>query len=70
MNIPTAVTEALRDPVYARETMEAEAALQRLGVNPSPAFVEFYNTYSGPFWSETLGSNSQTSPRMNRILNL
>ena len=26
-----------------------------LGINPSEEFIQFYTTYAGPFWEETLG---------------
>lgn len=56
MSLPDSIIDELKDPVYRRSNAQlVGAALERLGVTPSPEFCEFYQAYEGPFWSETLG---------------
>ncbi|MBU3202454.1 SMI1/KNR4 family protein [Clostridium estertheticum] len=57
MNIlPKGLGNILSDDIYLREDKKAVVtALEELGIKPSNEFIEFYTTYSGPFWEETLG---------------
>ena len=41
---------------YCREDPSVvQAAMVRLGITPPSEFVEFYQSYRGPFWSTALG---------------
>lgn len=55
MNLPANVVNALSDPVYRRQENDLTPLLKRLNVAPSSEFLEFYRTYIGPFWSDSLG---------------
>ena len=54
--LPKGLEQVLSDDIYLRNDKKAVGiAIEELGVSPSKEFVEFYTTYSGPFWEETLG---------------
>lgn len=55
MSLPDNVVNALSDPTFHRQDDDADAVLGRLDVTPSSEFTEFYRTYIGPFWSDSLG---------------
>ena len=55
MSLPDNVANALSDPTFHRQDDNADAVLSRLDVAPSSEFTEFYRTYIGPFWSDSLG---------------
>ncbi|MBU3154424.1 SMI1/KNR4 family protein [Clostridium estertheticum] len=57
MNIlPKGLRNVLSNDIYLREDKKAVfTALKELGIKPSNEFIEFYTSYSGPFWEETLG---------------
>ncbi|QDT27585.1 hypothetical protein Pan153_17890 [Gimesia panareensis] len=55
MSLPDKVVNALSDPAYHRQGNNIEAVLGHLDVTPSSEFTEFYSTYFGPFWSNSLG---------------
>lgn len=52
-NLPRRLSYILGEEIYQRKDVHlVKDALVKLGVNPSPAFKEFYNQYAGPFWEE------------------
>lgn len=54
--LPNGLEEVLSDGIYLRnDKNEVIKAIKELDVNPSKEFIEFYTTYAGPFWEETLG---------------
>lgn len=54
--LPKGLEKVLSDDIYLRNNKKAVViAIEELGISPSKEFVEFYTTYSGPFWEETLG---------------
>lgn len=55
MSLPDKVVNALSDPAYHRQVDDIEVVLGQLDVTPSSEFTEFYRTYIGPFWSDSLG---------------
>lgn len=51
--LPDRLNEILGEQIYKRENSNlVQAALIRLGVETSGAFLEFYKNYAGPFWEE------------------
>lgn len=55
MSLPDNVIQALNDPTFHRKSNDVETVLDRLEVTPSSEFTEFFRTYIGPFWSDSLG---------------
>lgn len=56
MNIMEQLKKVLNNSTYERvNTDKVKDSLQKLGVHPSPLFVEFFTNFEGPFWGETLG---------------
>ena len=54
--LPKGLKEILSDAIYSRNSKEAVIkAINDLDINPSEEFIQFYTTYVGPFWEETLG---------------
>ena len=54
--LPDAVHKSLINPVYKRqEKGKVKEAIEKLGVNVSDVFKEFYETYQGPFGSSKTG---------------
>lgn len=54
--LPEGLEHVLNDDIYLREDKKSViSAIEELGISPSKEFIEFYTTYSGPFWEETLG---------------
>ncbi|MHC1748060.1 MAG: SMI1/KNR4 family protein [Cellulosilyticaceae bacterium] len=46
----------LNDTIYLRSNKDdVIKAIKQLDISPSEEFVQFYETYAGPFWEETLG---------------
>lgn len=56
MSLPTKIGVVLADPRYTRKNVDVvDLALERLSVHASSSFVDFYKTFTGPFWSDSLG---------------
>tara|TARA_B100001559_G_C16494100_1_gene619882 strand:- start:941 stop:1363 length:423 start_codon:yes stop_codon:yes gene_type:complete len=56
LDLPKSLLDELKEPTYKRDDSSVvKAALDELGLSPSSLFVEFFETYEGPFWSEKLG---------------
>jgi hypothetical protein len=56
MSIPATVYSALSNDRYRRhDPSVVHDALSRLGVCAGHSFVEFYQTFRGPFWGMRLG---------------
>ena len=56
MSLPTKMRVVLADPKYTRKNTDVvELALERLNVHAPSSFVDFYKTFTGPFWSNSLG---------------
>lgn len=54
-SLPRDLDKVLSDDIYKRQNKnEVIAGLKRLDVKPSETFREFYETYSGPFWEESV----------------
>ena len=54
--LPKSLKEILNDTIYSRNNRDdVIKAIKELGINPSEEFIQFYTTYAGPFWEETLG---------------
>lgn len=54
--LPKGLEEILNDTIYSRNNREdVIKAIKELDISPSKEFIEFYITYAGPFWEETLG---------------
>ncbi|WP_195237744.1 SMI1/KNR4 family protein [Clostridium perfringens] len=54
--LPNGLKEILSNNIYLREDKsKVFKAIKELDVNPSKEFIEFYITYEGPFWEESLG---------------
>ena len=54
--LPKGLEEILSDTIYSRDNKEdVIKTIKELDVNPSEEFIQFYMTYAGPFWEETLG---------------
>lgn len=54
--LPNDLEEVLSDNIYLRSNKdEVIRAIKELDVKPSKEFIQFYTTYAGPFWEETLG---------------
>jgi len=48
--------EKLDDDIYLRNSNDSVInTIKELDVYPSDEFIQFYLTYAGPFWEETLG---------------
>lgn len=56
MNITKKLRKILDSDLYFRKDKDPVIqAFRRLKVNVSGSVMEFFNNFSGPFWSETLG---------------
>lgn len=54
--LPNGLEEVLIDTIYLRNNKdEVINAIKELDISPSKEFIQFYTTYAGPFWEETLG---------------
>ena len=55
-NLSENLKSKLDDNIYSRNSKDDVInAIKELGVYPSKEFIQFYSTYSGPFFEETLG---------------
>ena len=54
--LPKGLEKILNDTIYLRNNKDdVIKAIKELDINPSDEFIQFYTTYAGPFWEETLG---------------
>ena len=55
-DLPDLVREELNTSIYERKDSSIIiSAIKNLGVSPSRFFINFFENYTGPFWSEKLG---------------
>ena len=55
-NLSENLKSKLDDNIYSRNSKDDVInAIKELGVYPSKEFIQFYSTYAGPFFEETLG---------------
>lgn len=54
-NLPEKLEQILDEVTYKRQNKKVvQESLNRLGVNVSDTFLEFYRRYTGPFWEESV----------------